>query len=107
MQELLDCVVSPDWALALSGVGHIQVRRLQHGHVAAGCSCRRAAAAAGSPLCTALRTLQASSLARTDLWQEALLLEKLLYKNSNQHHSSLHYQRLLEVGERPLKWGGG
>lgn len=40
------------------------------------------------------------ALARPDLWQEVELLEKLLYKNSNQHRGSLHFQRLQEVRRR-------
>jgi hypothetical protein len=36
-------------------------------------------------------------LARLDLWQEYLLLEKLLYKNTNQHRGAQHFQRLQEV----------
>ena len=36
-------------------------------------------------------------LARPDLWQEYLLLEKLLYKNANQHRGAQHFQRLQEV----------
>ncbi|KAL4437263.1 hypothetical protein ABPG75_004402 [Micractinium tetrahymenae] len=36
-------------------------------------------------------------LARPDLWLEAQLLEKLLYKNANQHRGAQHFQRLQEV----------
>ncbi len=32
-----------------------------------------------------------------DLWQEAALLRRLLYKNSGQHHGSLHMRRLRHV----------
>ena len=39
-------------------------------------------------------------LARPDLWQECLLLEKLLYKNANQHRGAQHFQRLQEVRVR-------
>ncbi|KAL0021447.1 hypothetical protein WJX79_000584 [Trebouxia sp. C0005] len=37
------------------------------------------------------------SLVRTDLWYEAALLSKLLYKSKNQHRSSKHFQYLSEV----------
>ncbi|KAK9845469.1 hypothetical protein WJX81_007310 [Elliptochloris bilobata] len=37
------------------------------------------------------------ALARTDLSREAALLERLLYKNKQQHRASQHYRRLLEV----------
>lgn len=37
------------------------------------------------------------SLARRDLWYEAALLKKLLYKSKNQHRSSKHFQCLSEV----------
>ncbi|DBA79811.1 hypothetical protein WJX77_011348 [Trebouxia sp. C0004] len=37
------------------------------------------------------------SLVRTDLWHEAALLSKLLYKSKNQHRSSKHFQYLSEV----------
>lgn len=45
---------------------------------------------------TPLAGLQ-GALGRPDLWQELQLLDKLLYKNSNQHRSAQHYQRLQEV----------
>lgn len=38
-----------------------------------------------------------AALARPDLWQEAALLERLLYKNANQHRGAQHFQRLQEV----------
>ena len=38
-------------------------------------------------------------LARRDLWYEAALLKKLLYKSKNQHRSSKHFQYLSEVCE--------
>jgi hypothetical protein len=41
------------------------------------------------------------SLARVDLWQELQLLEKLLYKNKNQHQGAQHFQRLQEVRFEP------
>lgn len=36
-------------------------------------------------------------LAAPELWQDAALLEKLIYKNSNQHTSARYFHRLLEV----------
>ena len=39
----------------------------------------------------------ADALARPDLWAEAALLERLLYKSRSQHRSARHYARLLEV----------
>ena len=42
----------------------------------------------------------ADALARPDLWAEAALLERLLYKSRSQHRSSRHYARLLEVRAR-------
>lgn len=33
-----------------------------------------------------------AGVAREDLWQEAALLRRLLYKNANQHRSSHHLQ---------------
>jgi len=41
-----------------------------------------------------------TALAREDLWAEAALLERLLYKSRSQHRSSRHYARLLEVRAR-------
>lgn len=41
------------------------------------------------------------ALARPDLWQEYQLLDKLLYKNANQHHSSQHFHALQEVTAAP------
>lgn len=38
-----------------------------------------------------------AALARPDLWQELALLEKLLYKNANQHRGARHFQGLQEV----------
>ena len=46
------------------------------------------------------------ALARPDLWLEFQLLEKLLYKNANQHRSSLHYRRLQEVCSKGGEGGG-
>jgi hypothetical protein len=39
----------------------------------------------------------ADALTREDLWAEAALLERLLYKNKSQHRGSRHYERLLEA----------
>jgi hypothetical protein len=39
----------------------------------------------------------AAQLARADLWAEAALLERLLYKSRSQHRGARHFQRLLEV----------
>lgn len=36
---------------------------------------------------------------RRDLWYEASVFERLVYKNRNQHRSSLHFQHILEVIE--------
>ena len=38
-----------------------------------------------------------ASLGRADLWAEAALLERLLYKNHSQHRGARHYKRLQEV----------
>lgn len=38
------------------------------------------------------------ALARTDLARETALLERLLYKNKQQHRGSLHFRRLMEAG---------
>ena len=38
-----------------------------------------------------------ANLQREDLWQEAALLDRLLYKNRSQHRGSHHFRRLLEV----------
>ena len=45
------------------------------------------ALAAAAPCC----------LAAPELWREAALLDKIVYKNANQHASSRHFHRLLEV----------
>ncbi len=37
------------------------------------------------------------SLAAPDLWQEAALLRRLIYKNSSQHRSSSHMRQLRQV----------
>jgi hypothetical protein len=37
------------------------------------------------------------SLQRSDLWREAALLERLLYKNKHQHRGSHHFTKLQEV----------
>lgn len=39
------------------------------------------------------------SLQFPDLVKEAALLDRLLYKNRNQHRGSLHFRKLSEVGE--------
>lgn len=44
-----------------------------------------------------IRWLIQGSLSRRDLWYEAALLKKLLYKSKNQHRSSKHFQYLSEV----------
>ncbi|KAL4855851.1 hypothetical protein ACK3TF_003618 [Chlorella vulgaris] len=62
--ELLPCIVSPEWAVAVSGVSTGSLE---------------------------------GALARPDLWQEYQLLDKLLYKNANQHHGSQHFHALQEV----------
>ena len=41
--------------------------------------------------------MKQGSLARKDLWYEAALLKKLLYKSKNQHRSSKHFQYLTQV----------
>jgi hypothetical protein len=38
------------------------------------------------------------SLQRSDLWREAALLERLLYKNKHQHRGSHYFTKLQEVG---------
>lgn len=45
-----------------------------------------------------------TALARRDLWLEAQLLEKLLYKNANQHRGAQHFQRLHEVRSPAFAW---
>ncbi len=47
-------------------------------------------------LCKLERPWQ-GALARKDLDAEAVLLERLLYKNKNQHRASQHFRRLLEA----------
>ena len=37
------------------------------------------------------------SLARPDLWYEAALLNRLMYKSKSQHHGSKHFKYLSEV----------
>jgi Domain of unknown function (DUF4477) len=54
--------------------------------------------AAPSVYAAMLLVLQAS-FQQPELWREAALLDRLLYKNRSQHRSSCHFQRLQEVRE--------
>ena len=48
--------------------------------------------------CTLTLARPQGALARTDLARETALLERLLYKNKQQHRGSQHFRRLMEVG---------
>ena len=108
MSRALDCVVGPEWAAVAGGIatGHLEVGDAPHRPhsyapcTAAACHCRRRCRRCHATMPHSSPSFQAA-LARPDLWREVTLLEKLLYKNANQHRGAQHFQRLQEV-----RWHG-
>lgn len=101
-----DCIVDLSWDDAIAGINSAPLEvmgcraslpRPSSGAATGPPSHRQARTLLQRELVSVLPLPPQAALARADLWAEAALLERLLYKNRSQHRGSRHYKKLLEV----------